>query len=452
MAKKIIFTTAPFIVDERENVNSAGNTALCFAIYYLSTIMQKRGYKVTIVDPVNFQALLDSVAYNLNEIRQYDYICISVNSFNWWKIKEFLDLLENRKDIPPVILGGIHASALYEYILQMFRVNIYIVIGEGERTLPELIDTLERGGDVRSVQGIAYRPGDEIVVNQSHHKSILENFAENILVDYSQLPRGIYRYFPIATSIGCPYSCTFCSIWSKNSYRLIPQELFTKQLEHVKRFQEKLVDNKLQIMIIDDNFTTNKNRLYELIEEIVNSYNKYHYFIESRASDLQYRKVVAGLSRINSLRIQIGVESGYDEGLEKIKKKTTIAQVNEAFENLSQYGMTYHSFQTYIIGFSWEGVTECKKTIDFAIDKLKHYPTQVFLNWLFILPNSEIFNNAKIDNLTAIYDISKWYQDLSIFFRTHRLSMNDFREILEYSQAFVQAFPNLFFSNLSIVQ
>jgi len=426
---KILFTTAPFIVDERENVSSAGNTALCFAVYYLSTILQKRGYQVTIVDPVHFQDLLDSVSNDPDEIRQYDFICISVNSFNWWKTKEFLELLENRNDIPPVILGGIHASILYEHILYVSRMTIYIVIGEGERTLPELIQSLQQGKKIESISGIAYRSGEKIVVNPYRHEAILEDFEENILVDYSQLPGSVYRYFPIASSIGCPYSCVFCSIWNKKSYQVIQGELFTKQLEHVKQFREKLVDNNLQVMIIDDNFTTDKNRLYELIGEIVNNYNENHYFIESRASDLQYRRVVAELSRINSIRIQIGVESGYDEGLKKINKKTTIAQVNEAFENLSQYGMTYHAFQTYIIGFPWEGV-----------------------DWLFILPNSEIYNNAKIDNLMTIYDITKWYQDLSVFFATHRLSMNDYREILEYSQAFVQKFPNRYFSNLSIVQ
>ncbi|MBE0521631.1 MAG: TIGR04013 family B12-binding domain/radical SAM domain-containing protein [Candidatus Methanoperedenaceae archaeon] len=97
------------------------------------------------------------------------------------------------------IAGGPHPSARPEETLRFFD---YVVIGEGEETLPELVDVLQNSGDVSSVKGIAYRDaGRDVVFTEKR---------DNVNLDsYPPFSPGVINS-NIEISRGCPFGCSYC--------------------------------------------------------------------------------------------------------------------------------------------------------------------------------------------------------------------------------------------------
>jgi B12-binding domain/radical SAM domain protein len=94
------------------------------------------------------------------------------------------------------IAGGPHPSALPEEVLEHFD---FVVIGEGEETLPELIEAIENGRDPASVKGIAYKCQGQVLFTEKRSP-----------VDLDSYPPFAKILAPIEISRGCPWGCTYC--------------------------------------------------------------------------------------------------------------------------------------------------------------------------------------------------------------------------------------------------
>ncbi len=96
------------------------------------------------------------------------------------------------------IAGGPHPSACPEETLSFFD---YVVIGEGEETLPELVGALQGGGDVHSVRGIAFEEEGRIVFTGKRENVVLD--------DYPPFSPDV-MHSSIEISRGCPFNCSYC--------------------------------------------------------------------------------------------------------------------------------------------------------------------------------------------------------------------------------------------------
>jgi len=94
------------------------------------------------------------------------------------------------------IAGGPHPSALPEQVLEHFD---FVVIGEGEETLPELIEAIENSRDPASVKGIAYKCQGQVLFTEKRPP-----------VDLDSYPPFAKILSPIEISRGCPWGCTYC--------------------------------------------------------------------------------------------------------------------------------------------------------------------------------------------------------------------------------------------------
>jgi B12-binding domain/radical SAM domain protein len=95
------------------------------------------------------------------------------------------------------IAGGPHPSGRPEETLEYFD---YVVIGEGEETLPELVKVITEGGDVSAVQGIAFKDEGKVIFTGRRHE-----------VDLDRCPPFKPPLFgPIEITRGCPWGCAYC--------------------------------------------------------------------------------------------------------------------------------------------------------------------------------------------------------------------------------------------------
>ena len=96
------------------------------------------------------------------------------------------------------IAGGPHPSGRPEETLTFFD---YVVIGEGEETLPELVDALQKGRDISSVRGIAFKKDGRIIFTEKRDNVALDNyppFDPDIMHSTIEITRG------------CPFNCSYC--------------------------------------------------------------------------------------------------------------------------------------------------------------------------------------------------------------------------------------------------
>ncbi len=116
-----------------------------------------------------------------------------------------------------VVMGGVHATFMHSEILQSVPDVDAVVRNEGEATLGDLVNALEKKASLNQVKGLTYREGALILSTPA--QSRLENLdelpypafdlLEPTVEDYIKL-YGV-RNFPIITTRGCPFECAFCS-------------------------------------------------------------------------------------------------------------------------------------------------------------------------------------------------------------------------------------------------
>lgn len=140
------------------------------------------------------------------------------------------------------------------------------MVGEGEYTMLELVKTLERGEDLRNVKGIACKNF------KTPPRQIIEDLDNMPFPARHLLPMEDYKIMnmklPIGTLIsgrGCPFHCSFCASSAMHGHklRLRSSENVVDEMEHLKEDH-----NAEMIAFMDDTFTLNKKRVYDICDEI----------------------------------------------------------------------------------------------------------------------------------------------------------------------------------------
>jgi radical SAM superfamily enzyme YgiQ (UPF0313 family) len=443
---RILFTAAPFYTRFDARGEPVGDSAIANSMpinapYYLSALLEAHGHKVRIIDSLDMPKLWQKPDETAALFRGYDAVCISANSFTYWCAKLLLERLAGQKDLPPIILGGAHATHHSEHILRSTQVS-YTVRGEGERALIALINALEGKQPIESVPNLCYRVGDEIKSNPEAPTLTAEELAEMPLPLWEQLPPDRYLSLPIEASRGCLFSCTFCSILLIRKWKGIPIESIVRRVDHASHYLLKARGKKYMknsgaaVFFTDDCFTTDKQRLGELCQELGN--REISYGMEGRATDIIKPGVMDDLTRMSLNYCWIGVECGYEEGLKKVRKGTKLEHVERAAQLFVEYGINRHSTLGYIQAFPWEGLPEISQTTRYGISMAAKYNHRLGIAWLSFLPGSELYDRAVSGEFGFFihpkdYDKPFYSWETEFFRRTHpNISDQDRVEIDRY--------------------
>ena len=186
----------------------------------------------------------------------------------------------------PVVFGGIHPTSVPEEVIKNSFVD-YVVVGEGEYALLDLISALEKNKDATSIANIWTKKNKRVIRNPV--RPLIENldnlpFSDKELF-YEKAPFLASRYTTV-TSRGCPFRCTYCN----NSYL---QKLYSGS----KYFRRRSVDNVIEelklakkkykprwIIFHDETFTINTNWL----KEFAYKYRKEIFFLHRIINFIYY--------------------------------------------------------------------------------------------------------------------------------------------------------------------
>jgi anaerobic magnesium-protoporphyrin IX monomethyl ester cyclase len=282
-------------------------------------------------------------------------------------INDTIKILAIGKRLKPqavTILGGVHPSFMFREVLEGTAAVDYIVIGEGEATLAELLTVLEKGGDPATVAGIAFKRGDEIVVTAS--RPLIEKLDELTAAwdlvawpDYLSLVIDGSRLGAISTSRGCDHDCAFCSqhcFWEKSWRARDPQ----KVAEEVAYLYDTYGVNVL--LLTDEYPTRDRDRWEALLDALIAGGRPVHLLMETRGEDvLRDRDLLGKYRQAGVIYLSVGVESASQPQLDALRKGQSVAGLKQVFELLREAEIV--SEASFMLGFPDDTPATIKETM-----------------------------------------------------------------------------------------
>jgi radical SAM superfamily enzyme YgiQ (UPF0313 family) len=286
------------------------------------------------------------------------------------------------------VWGGAHASAFPEKSAGFETVD-YVIYGEGEASFKKLADFLsEPTGFPEHIGGLVYKKEGNPVKNP----------PADYIMNLDELPHprreilDIRKYFytvgsgQIASSFvssrGCPYQCTFCSTPGK-TFRCRSAKDVADEMEKCQEMGIR------ELYFVDDTFNVDKDRVTQICKEIIRRKIDIIWNYRGRINLITQEQLELA-QKAGCTRIQLGVETGTDEGMAILKKGLKTDQVREVFKWLKKTKISSAAY--FMIGCPHEKTRDdVLKTIEFAkeID-----PDYVLFGILTPYPDTEIYDEG----------------------------------------------------------
>jgi radical SAM superfamily enzyme YgiQ (UPF0313 family) len=321
-------------------------------------------YEVVIID-----ARVDSDAESSVLAHIGEAVCLGVTVLTGAPISDALAISRAAKRARPeltVVWGGWHPSMFSRECLSEPSVDV-TVRGQGEETFADIVERLVQGRSLEDCAGCTVRLSDGAVrENPARPLAQVDNFRAH---DYGLIP--VERYYQLKgkrqldyiSSQGCNFRCAFCSdpfVYGRKWVGLEPVRMAMRLKELWDRYQFDDVNFQ------DETFFTKANRVEALADRIVHSGMKITWAATMRA-DQGVRLPPAVWERCKQSglrRLLVGVESGSNEVLKRIRKDIKIEQVYETAETMLKYGIAGHF--PFIVGFPDESDASVQASLDCA--------------------------------------------------------------------------------------
>ena len=266
------------------------------------------------------------------------------------------------------MVGGPHISVLQQEFFRECPELDFGIVGEGETAFSGLVKRLEEGKDPWEVPGLV---GPE---KRNPPGNFIDDLDSVPFPARHLLPNHAYRYalWPgkrittMITSRGCPYLAFFATSPSSapNGGREAPDNVLDEMEQIVKDFKIR------SIILYDDLFTLNKQRVIEICQGILERGLRIEWKCEGRVDRVD-EEMLRWMKKAGCSLIAYGVESGNQIGLDYLQKKTTLSQIRQAFELTHKAGIRPMAY--FILGIPVETFEQGLKTIEFARELKPEY-------------------------------------------------------------------------------
>lgn len=391
---------------------TAGQLIPPIGLAYLASHLKKHHFNVAIVDGVGLgikniftiengdyivQGLTDDqIAEEIPS--DTDIIGIScMFSSEWHYYKKVIQKIKKRFPGTLIIVGGEHATAEWKYILEIAPEVDFCVLGEGEETLVELLNSIKNGSSLSDVQGIAFRNKDQII--QTARRGRISELDQLVNPDWSLIPVDAYleagnsmaglnkRALPILASRGCPYKCTFCTspqMWGTKMYYRSPHLV----VQEIKDLYQKYNVNHIDMIDIVGMFNLQWTR--EFLTELIDAQLPISWLhAAGTRSEIMNEEILSLLVKSKAVRIHFSPESGSEATLNRVGKRINLDKFLSTVKLACEKGLSVRS--ALIIGFPKQTKYEMFESLIFGFKLIWYGVDDVVIHSYSALPGSELY-------------------------------------------------------------
>jgi len=389
-------------------------------ISYVASAFEQAQAEVKVIDYIVTRYTPDKLKSALDEFEP-DFIGATSVTMNF---PLAADIIKTAKRIAPsaiTMMGGPHVSFDAVNTLNTYPEIDLIVIGEGEKTINELVDSFRGKGKWSDIKGLAYRKDGEIRITEP--RGLIDDLNQLPLPGRHLLPLSRYQAlgFPVTmiTGRGCPYSCIFClgrrMVGNKTRHR--KASLVVDEIEHILSY------GFTRINIADDLFTSNKEKVRNVCEEIKSRKLKFDWTAFSRVNTID-GETLRLMRETGCDCISFGIESGNQAMLKRIKKGITLEQARNAVKLCKEAGILPHA--SFMVGLPGESQETLKDTAEFS----KSLDILYGFHFLAPFPGTTLREKIEKYDLEVLTDDWSRYDANSAIVRTSKLSSEDMNQFV----------------------
>jgi radical SAM superfamily enzyme YgiQ (UPF0313 family) len=299
------------------------------------------------------------------------------------------------------IAGGQHFAK--ETIAEAFASGLdYIVFGEGEQTIRELLETIEGNRNLDEIKGIAYLKNGELVFTAKREQ--LTDFDRLPLPDFSLVRYAKIKIYPVERIRGCGMDCEFCTVRGRPRHAE-PERLLEQISSLVETRRAK------QFFIVDDLFGQQRDETIRFCNMLCDYEKrigkKLNITVQIRLDKARDSELLGAMRQAGIQTVAIGFESPIEEELKTMNKHVSSAEMLSLAKIYHKFGFMVHGM--FIFGYPLAEKTGFIMSIK---ERVRHYrdfirkakidTVQVLLP--VPLPGTEL--RQRLENQNRIYPLS----------------------------------------------
>ncbi|MFN8373278.1 MAG: radical SAM protein [Anaerolineae bacterium] len=371
---------------------------------YAASLMRQQGYQVALFDAMlaestdEWDAALKQVQPRFAVLFEDNFNYLSKMSLLRMREAAFRMIKAAKEQGCMVLVGGADMTDHADLYLQSGA--DYVLLGEGDESLVELMQYLNRQGteniEKENIRSIAYLENGAVV--KTLPRPVLKDldalpFPAWDLVDrekYKQIWLEHHGYFSmnLVTTRGCPFHCNWCAkpIWGQRYNMRSPQNVVAEILWLKREF------NPDHIWFMDDIMGINDRWIEDFADELKKHNLRIPFKSLNRADLLLRGNTIPALASAGAQIIWIGAESGSQKILDAMDKGTQIEQIYEAARKLHQHGIKVAFFLQF--GYPGETREDIEKTLQMVRDLM---PDDIGISVSYPLPGTKFYERVKLE-------------------------------------------------------
>jgi radical SAM superfamily enzyme YgiQ (UPF0313 family) len=331
-----------------------------------------------------------------------DVVCVGAMTVEMPRALRVAGIAKEELDAA-VVFGGPHPTVCADEVMGFEDVD-FVVVGEGEYTVCELVEALEGRRNLQDVKGLVYRDQGRIVHNPRREPiSELDAlpFPARELFALDEVLSNPVTNFPLPSpslhlfaSRGCPFECKFCQPCLDE---IFGRRVRYRSVENVFEEIEYLVERyRIRgFMLEDDTLTVNRGWVERFCEEMVQRglSEELSWYCHSRADTVD-RETVRMLKDAGCISVCFGIESGSQRVLDILRKDTTEQQSWDAIRLCKEVGLVVVA--NIMVGTPGETLEDLEKTVRLVEGT---QPELVFVGITTPTPGTYLFEEAAEEGL-----------------------------------------------------
>jgi len=440
---KIVLANLPWKVRDRWGVRAGsrwphiktnqegGYLPFPFFLAYAAALLKRHGYEVHLIDAIAERLPYENFIRKVRRIAP-DFLIAETSTASLYNDMIILKRLSRTMKI---IVCGPDANISRKEFLEGHGFVDYVLVGEYEMTILDLLGHLDKGKILEGVPGIVYRKNGNIIKNSD--RPLLEDLdllpwpmRETLPMErYYDAPGGLpMPSVQMLASRGCSFQCIFCAwpqiMYKKGSYR-------TRGVKNVIDEMEYLVNyfGFKSVYFDDDTWNIGKQRILEFCKEMTSRNREGRlgvpWAMMARA-DLMDEEQISTLKKAGLHAVKYGIESADQDILDRSGKSMDLKKTERMVKLTMAMGIKTHL--TFTFGLPGETRESVEKTVDYAL-KLDPASTQFSITTPY--PGTDYFIELEREGRLLTKDWSEYDGNYKSVFYNNSLTAEGLIEAKE---------------------